>query len=88
MRMASGDSPGLLRVELCGCGNLRVGNFLLVASSYRERAMFVRLVAVYDATTVASNVDGCIPQFRIFAVATCAVDCTIVPVTQRNRFTL
>ena len=56
MRMASGGSPGLLRVELLGCGDPRVGIFLLVAPSYRERAMLVRLVTLYDATTVASNV--------------------------------
>jgi hypothetical protein len=62
MRMACVGSLGLLRVELSGCGNLRVGIFLLVAPSYRERAMFVRLVTVYDATTVASNAYGCIPQ--------------------------
>jgi hypothetical protein len=57
MRMAPGDSPRLLRVEYPGYDDLRVVIFLLVAPSYRERAMLVGLVAVYDAITVASNVD-------------------------------
>jgi hypothetical protein len=71
MRMASGGSPRFLRAEFLGYGDLRVGNFLLAAPSYRERAMFFRLVTAYDAITVASNAYGCIPQRRIFAVATC-----------------
>src|SRR3954470_744195 len=57
IRMASGSSPKLLRVVLLGCGDPRVGIFLLVAPSYRERAMVVRLETLYDATTVASRVD-------------------------------
>jgi hypothetical protein len=54
--MASGGPAGLLRVELLGYGDPRVGIFLLIAPSYRKRAMLVRLVAVYDVTTVASKV--------------------------------